>query len=412
MRLAFLTTMTTAPWGGSEALWAETVHRALDAGHEVFVSVYDWPSVQPPVARLIERGALVHRRKLSRRWRRSGILMRLFNPFRALRAFRPDAVLISQGGTYDISRGKEFKQLRRALLETDRWPFILLCHCEQDPPRRSKSRERARQAFKAARIVGLLSEALQAKSERQLGISLSNARFFQNPLNITSRGPLPWPRSEPLSLAFVGRLDWIKGLDLAIEVLSSSEWLERAWRLDVYGKGELEEKLKSQVSALGLSDRICFRGFADDMDSVWREHHALLLPSRAEGVPNSMLEAMLCGRPVVVSDVGGISAWVRDGETGYVLPEPSVPALAAAMERLWQNAERLEAMGSAAYRHTLEQRDPDPALSLLRWLEEIADPIARSCMHPAHAVPSESLSLSFAPPSSTSAKLNRSDCEG
>ncbi len=412
MRIAFITTMTTAPWGGSEVLWAETVHRALDAGHEVFVSVYDWPAVPRQVAELIAKGALVHRRKLSRRWRRSGLLMRLFDPFRALREFRPEAVLISQGGTYDISRGKEFKQLRRALLQTDRWPFVLLCHCEQDPPRRSKSRDRARDAFRAARIVGMLSHDLRAKSERQLEIAIANARLFQNPLNINSHGPLPWPKGDSLKFAFVGRLEWIKGLDLAIEVLRSAAWRERDWRLDVYGSGELQPELEAQVSTLGLSDRICFRGFASDIDSVWREHHVLLLASRAEGVPNSMLEAMLCGRPVVVSNVGGISAWVRDGETGYIVAQPDIPTLAATMERLWSDRNGLETMGSAAYERTFLLRDRDPASSLLRWLEEIGGPAARSEKQQTPAVVSQSQSLQLAPETVTaSAKLSASDVD-
>lgn len=408
MRIAFITTMTTAPWGGSEALWAQTVHRALDAGHEVFVSVYGWPTTPQPVVDLIERGAYVERRRLSRRWRRSGILMRVFNPFRALRKFRPDVVLVNQGGTYDISRGKEFKQLRRALLKTDRWPFVLLCHCEQDPPRRPRAKQRAREAFAAARIIGMLSHDLRVKSERQLGISISNARLFQNPLNIKSIGPLPWPEGEPLRLAFVGRLEWTKGLDLAIEVFSSRAWREREWRLDVYGSGELQSKYEAEVRARHLAERIRFCGFANDMDAVWREHHALLLPSRAEGVPNSMLEAMLSGRPVIVSNVGGISVWVEDGETGYILPQPTVRELAGAMDRLWSDRNRLEAMGAAAYERTLSRRDPDPALSVLRWLEEIGGEAARSDEQSTHEpLSSKLVSEALA----TSAKLRRSESE-
>lgn len=406
MRIAFITTMTTAPWGGSEALWAQTVHRALDAGHEVFVSVYGWPTTPQPIAELIQRGAYVERRRLSRRWRRSGILMRLFNPFRAVRKFRPDAVLISQGGTYDISRGKEFKQLRRLLLKQERWPFVLLCHCEQPPPRRARARQRARDAFKAARIIGMLSHDLRAKSERQLEISITNARLFQNPLNIKSNGPLPWPEGEPLRLAFVGRLEWTKGLDLAIEVFSSPAWRDREWRLDVYGSGELQSKYEADVSASGLGDRIRFCGFAKDMDAVWREHHVLLLPSRAEGVPNSMLEAMLLGRPVVVSNVGGISAWVEDGETGYILPEPNASELARALERLWSDRERLRTMGATAYERTLRRRDPDPPLSVLRWLEEIGGEAAKSNAQP-HERAGESHSSKLVPEALV--KLARAD---
>jgi len=363
--------MATAPWGGSEALWGETALRALEAGHEVFVSVYDWPAVPSMLNKLVERGARLDRRRLSKRWRRSGVLMRLFYPFRRLHEFRPDAILINQGSTYDIQRGKEFRRLRKALIKTERWPFILLCHCEQDSPRRARAVARAREAFKAARIVGLLSNNLRSRSERHLGISLPQARLFQNPLNISAIQPLPWPQGGPLRFAFVGRIERVKGLDLALEILRTPAWRERDWQFDVYGDGDLKAELEAQVSHEGLADRIRFPGFATDIDSVWRDHHALLLPSRAEGIPNSMFEAMLSARPVIVSNVGGIAEWISDGETGYLLPQADAQSLETAMERLWRDRAALEGMGRAAYERTLLRRDPNPVATLLGWLEEI-----------------------------------------
>jgi L-malate glycosyltransferase len=364
--------MATAPWGGSEALWASTAAHALDGGHEIFVSVYGWPEIPPAVAKLAARGAQVHRRKVSKRWRRSGVLTRLFYPFRALHEFEPDVVLINQGGTYDISRSGEFTRLRRVLINHKRWPFALLCHCEQSAPRHARTVKRAREAFEAAGFIGMLSNNLRARSEHHLGIRLPNARLFQNPLNIGAAGALPWPQTTTLHLAFVGRIDQVKGLDIAFEILSGPAWRERDWLLDIYGDGELKAKLAQQAEAAGLTERIRFAGFNSDIDAVWRDHHALLLPSRAEGVPNSMLEAMLRGRPVIVSDVGGIAEWIQDGETGYLLPQPDARALQAAMERLWQRRSELERMGRAAYERTLAKRDPDPALTLLSWLEQLA----------------------------------------
>ncbi|MFL6618809.1 MAG: glycosyltransferase family 4 protein [Povalibacter sp.] len=372
MRIAFLTTMATAPWGGSEALWASTALRALDKGHEVFASVYEWPTIPGPVTELKNRGAQVDFRKVGRRWRRSGILTRLFYPFRALHEFRPDVVLINQGGTYDISRSGEFTRLRRVLVEQKRWPYALLCHCEQSAPRHPRTVRRAQQAFKAAQIVGMLSTNLRARSEQHLGIALPNTRLFQNPLNISTAGLLPWPQGTTLRFAFVGRMDRVKGLDLAFEVLTKHAWRERDWILDVYGDGELKAELMQQAQTAGLAQRIRFQGFENDIDSVWRNHHALLLPSRAEGVPNSMLEAMLRGRPVIVSNVGGISEWMRDGQTGYLLSQPHANELAATMERVWNERTYLERIGRGAYEHTLAKRDPDPTLTLLQWLEEIA----------------------------------------
>lgn len=363
--------MATAPWGGSEALWGEAARRALEAGHEVFVSIYEWPTTPQVVQELAARGAQIHRRKVSRRWRRSGILTRLFYPFRALHRFQPDAILINQGSTYDISRSGEFTRLRGELIGRKRWPYMLLCHCEQAAPRHKRTRERARVAFAAAKIVGLLSNSLRARSEEHLQMSITNARLFQNPLNISAAQLLPWPTGNTLRMAFVGRLDQVKGLHLAIEALSSPQWRERDWVFDVYGDGELRAELEEQSRSAGLERRLRFLGFTSDIDDIWRDHHILVLPSRAEGVPNSMLEAMLRGRPVLVSDVGGISEWVSDGKTGFVLPHPDVHSLTAALERAWVDRETLEHMGRAAFEQTLARRDPDPAGTLVNWLEEI-----------------------------------------
>lgn len=371
MKIAFITTMATAPWGGSEALWAATALRAIEAGHQIFVSIYDWQQLPPAVVELQARGAQIHRRKVSRRWRRSGILMRLFYPFRALHDFNPDVVLINQGSTYDISRGKEFTLLRNALIRDARWPFVLLCHCEQAAPSRRRSRERARVAFAAARIVGMLSQNLRARSEQHLGIALPHARYFQNPLNIRSPRIVPWPHTNELRFAFVGRLEYVKGLDLAFQVLSSPSWRERNWSLDIYGDGELRSEYQATVAALGLSERIRFAGFTCDIDSVWRDHHLLLLPSRAEGVPNSMLEAMLSGRPVIVSNVGGIAEWVNDGKNAYLLAQPDVAALTMTLERCWSERGSLEQMGRFAYESTQRLRDANPASTMVQWLEEV-----------------------------------------
>lgn len=373
MRLAFITTMTTAPWGGSEALWGETVLRALAAGHEVFVSVYDWPTLPGPVAAMAQRGAKIHLRKRGKRWRRSGILMRLFYPFRELHEFQPDAVLINQGSTYDISRGKEFKRLRRALMRAERWPFILLCHCEQAAPRHVRAVRRAREAFMAARSVGLLSNSLRERSETHLGVALPHARLFQNPLQISAAKPLPWPTGDTLRFAFVGRIEQVKGLHLALSVFNTPVWRERDWIFDIYGGGEQQGELETQLRSYGLTNRVRFQGVVTDIDAVWRDHHVLLLPSRAEGLPNSMLEAMLSARPVIVSNVGGIAEWVNDGETGYMLPQPDVPSLEAAMERLWCNRGNLQNMGRAAFEQTSARRDGDPVGTLLGWLEEIGN---------------------------------------
>lgn len=74
----------------------------------------------------------------------------------------------------------------------------------------------------------------------------------------------------------------------------------------------------------------------------------LVLPSRYEGLPLALVESMWCGRPTVVTDVAGNTEVCVDNETGFVAPAPTVPLLAATLERAWERREDWQSMGRAA----------------------------------------------------------------
>ena len=371
MRLAFVSIMARSSWGASEALWAQTALRALQRGHEVLVSVYRWDETPAAIAELERAGAHVDLRPRDRWSRRSALLSRLRGAYRTLEKFAPDAICLSQGSTYDISRGGGISELRGALRRMQA-PYALLCHCEQAAPNQHRLR-RAREAFSQAAVVGVLAANLREMSERHLGISLPQARIFHNPVNLKETELLPWPEEKPLRLAFVGRLEPVKNLPLLIQVLSSSTWLQRHWTLTVCGTGP-ERKLIEQQSVLWdrIGGRIRFAGYVRDIAALWAEHHVLVMPSQLEGVPLAMIEAMLCGRPVVATNIGGISAWLQDAQTGFLIEKPTAAALDTALERMWVNRAQLQAMGIRAQQLTKAKRDPDPAGTLQHWLEETA----------------------------------------
>ena len=74
----------------------------------------------------------------------------------------------------------------------------------------------------------------------------------------------------------------------------------------------------------------------------------LVLPSRAEGLPLALVEAMLCARPAVVTDVGGNAELCVDGETGFVAAAPAVSLLEQTLERAWNHRHEWQSMGTAA----------------------------------------------------------------
>ena len=94
------------------------------------------------------------------------------------------------------------------------------------------------------------------------------------------------------------------------------------------------------VEHLGLTN-VEFAGHQNNIEEIWRKHHALVLPSRFEGMPLVVVEAMLCGRPCIATDVGGNRELVRDGINGFLAKAPTVELLDEAMNRAWDNRGRL-----------------------------------------------------------------------
>ena len=93
-----------------------------------------------------------------------------------------------------------------------------------------------------------------------------------------------------------------------------------------------------------------FAGYVPAAGDIWREQHVLLLPSRGEGRPLALLEAMMASRPAVVTDVGGIAETVEDGINGWVAESAAPASFAAAMERAWTDRGQWRQMGEAGHR--------------------------------------------------------------
>ena len=112
------------------------------------------------------------------------------------------------------------------------------------------------------------------------------------------------------------------------------------------GAGALRPRLEARAAAWGVADRVRFLGFQDDVRPMLEASDVFVLPSRREGLPVALMEAMAMGLPTVVSDVRGCRDLVRDGAGGFVARPRDRAAFAAALERLSRDAELRRTMGA------------------------------------------------------------------
>jgi glycosyltransferase involved in cell wall biosynthesis len=216
--------------------------------------------------------------------------------------------------------------------------------------------------MRGARRVFFVSNSNRLLLETQLGISLDNAEVVFNPFNVRRNAGPPWPdREASWNLACVGRLEPIsKGQDLLFQVLATERWRQRPIRVSLFGRGHMEEGLRRLAARLHLNGMVDFVGHVDSIEDIWKTHHALIMPSRHEGLPLALVEAMLCCRVPIVTDVAGNADLVVDGLNGFLAPAPTASLLAETMERAWQRRQDWQAMGLEAGRIVRERIPEDP----------------------------------------------------
>jgi glycosyltransferase involved in cell wall biosynthesis len=358
MKIAFVSTMNNDPWGGSEFLWSETALRLLRAGHTVTASVSGWPQRVSQVAALMKAGVKIQERRLtpdllpSRTLKRVALMM--FDPF-IRQTFRkqimcwltqvnPDLICISNGSYADNTPLLE-------ILMGSGFPYVTVAHANAEHLWPDDQRARIiLELYRNARRTFFVSKGNRRLLETQLGVQLTNAEVIRNPFNVRRDAAPAWPaNSEPVSLACVARLDpSAKGQDILLHVLAREVWRSRPIRVSFYGKGRCEESLRRLADRLQLQDQVRFCGHVDNIENVWATHHALILPSRFEGLPLAIVEAMHCGRPAIVTDVAGNAELIEAGVTGFVAEAATEEHLHAALERAWDQRQNWQQIGAAA----------------------------------------------------------------
>ncbi len=147
----------------------------------------------------------------------------------------------------------------------------------------------------------------------------------------------------------VGHLGAPKRFDTFLRVLSGLHQQGRSKIVGhIVGDGSNREQLQGLARQLGLgAEQVCFHGAVPDVERLYRQADVCLHLSDWEGMPNTVLEAMACGLPVIASRVGGLPELVQEGQTGYLVEPGDEATLLAQLRALMDDQESRSNLGGS-----------------------------------------------------------------
>lgn len=290
--------------------------------------------------------------------KRSGHDVRTFVKLvRCLRRIRPQVVHSRNWGTID------------AVLAARLAGVATIVHGEHgrdfaDPDGRDRRRNRLRRflAPLVSRFV-TVSEDLHRWLVRDIGVPARKVVTIHNGVDTTrfapadrvaARGALGLAPERPL-VGTVGRLDPVKDQAGLVRAFARLRAHGGDAALVIAGDGPCRDELVGLVSSLGLGGHAFLLGERQDIPRVLAALDLFVLPSIAEGISNTLLEAMATGLPIVATRVGGNPELVEDGVNGILVPRQNPDALASTIGRYLDDARLRDVHGEASRRRAVER---------------------------------------------------------
>lgn len=348
--------MSLVRWGGSEYLWYGTAKELLKRGFAVYARTSPWRPPPDEILELAGAGARVSfdASTLSFPLR---LVRRLYPAWmddrqrrraeRWVKSIKTPNVVVSCGSLRD-----DFSRL--VYLADSGIPYGVIVHTAAPEiwPFDQAIRDIERVLTEARRVF-FVSEYGREDAKQCIGQSLPNSELVRNPINMLDgcamREAATFPDlNDGLRVACAARLlVEQKGQDLLLRTMALPKWRARRITLTLYGEGPQSNVLQNVARYLELTN-VAFSGHVSDIRDIWSKHHLGILPSRYEGMPLSLIEAMTFARANIVTRVGGVEEIITDNETGFVAPAPTVEALDEALERAWRRRDELKAIGMRA----------------------------------------------------------------
>jgi len=214
-----------------------------------------------------------------------------------------------------------------------------------------------RAAVRAAHAVGVRGARSR---ERLVGAGIDPARIFEPPNVHELAGYAPASEAEAeFDVVFAGALVAVKQVDLLLRALAIVKQTRPTLRAAIVGDGELRAPLERLAQELGLGAAVVFAGACrhEEIGGWLRRGRLFVMTSKMEGLPMAMIEALSCGVPVVMPDVGDVTTIAKDGENAVIVRAASPEAYAQAIGELLADPARRArlARGAVAQRQQFER---------------------------------------------------------
>jgi glycosyltransferase involved in cell wall biosynthesis len=369
----FIVSSIEEDWGGSETLWFAAIPYLLKQGIKVMVLKENINRFHPKFIHLSSLGVLLAdlinavpgKKKEELDYANNTFENKIANYCIQLEVFKPDVVLINQGINFDGLFYGLFAHKQQI-------PYCVIAHKAVEFFWPSfKDRLFQKEVFSSSKINFFVSDHNINITQHQFGMAIPNITRVYYPIKRYDQ-PIRFPSiDDGFHLACIGRLFITdKGQDILLRILSKPIWKERNINVDFIGSGVDETGLKEMAAFLDVKN-VAFKGYVQH-DNIWEQYHALILPSRSEGLPLVVQEAMAAGRMVIGTDAGGTAELLQDGINGFI-GDPTLKSFEEAMERAWLARNNWSTIGEKAFETFHAFYPSDPIQDFSQHLIDIAN---------------------------------------
>jgi glycosyltransferase involved in cell wall biosynthesis len=349
-------------WGGSEELWARSIPYLLNMGYEISVCKSKINFEHEEFKNLKAKGVRLHQLNPNNTYPLEKNAEKGLK--KMLNKEQISLVLISQGINFDgLGMGYEclitntpYVLIAQKAVESF-WPYY-------------RDRVPMRNVYLNANKALFVSNHNLKLTQEQFGTVFKNAEVISNPVKV-KRIVQDYPNTnDGFRLACMGRLFLLdKGQDILIRIMAQEKWRARPLKISFIGSGTDKEALMELAQFFKLNN-VEFLDSQKNVEELWSGYHGLIMPSRFEGTPLVLLEAMALGKFSIVTNIGGNIDLITDGVNGF-LGQPNEVEFDNAMERAWNTRDNWQELGRAACQKIIETVPELPERNLANIIDKL-----------------------------------------